>query len=123
MQRCGASWRRRARPARSASVGGTRRSPASTRTRGRWPAHEGTRVPTALLDISMLSVASTRTRGIGRYAVDLERTLAARARQRHDWRIFVVEGLHYLGAADVTDDVDGAIGRLRRHAVRRSKAW
>jgi glycosyltransferase involved in cell wall biosynthesis len=65
-----------------------------------------------LIDLTCLSVPETGTRGIGRYAADLARAVASRARGN---------GLTVLGAErldrdrpdGITTDVDGAIARLQ----------
>lgn len=81
-------------------------------------------MPTALLDLSVLSTA-TRTRGIGRYVADLGRGLSSLARGSDDLRVLGLERLYWSGRADVTEDIGGAIERLTQNTARRDahKTW
>jgi len=68
-------------------------------------------VATALLDLSVLAT-KTRTRGIGRYVADLATGIARRADTAPDLRVLGVEQLSWVGTADVTEDLSGAVQRL-----------
>jgi glycosyltransferase involved in cell wall biosynthesis len=68
-------------------------------------------VPTALLDLTVLSTEA-RVRGIGRYVADLGTGVARVSRASSDLRVLGIERLTWLGTADVTDDIAGAIERL-----------
>ncbi len=88
------------------------------------PARQSDPLPTALLDLSVLST-NTRTRGIGRYVADLGRGLSSLARGSDDLRVLGLERLYWSGKADVTEDIGSAIERLTRGSARRDahKTW
>ena len=78
---------------------------------------------TVLIDLSMLAVTATRTRGIGRHVTDLVRALGTRAAVGGDGTaILAIERLPWWGAARVTADIEGAIGRLTDGAFELSQA-
>lgn len=64
-----------------------------------------------LLDLTVLSTAATRTRGIGRYAVDLARSLVRRAATDQRVGILVLERLGWRDLR-ATGDVEAALERL-----------
>jgi len=71
-----------------------------------------TAVPTVLLDLTPLTQAGTRRRGIGRYIADLARAMSARPRTGTPPRLLALETLEFGAPPKVTDDLDGAVGRL-----------
>jgi glycosyltransferase involved in cell wall biosynthesis len=81
-------------------------------------------VPTALLDLSILST-DTRSRGIGRYLADLGTALQTVSGSSSDLRVLGIERLHWFGKADVTEDIAGAVARLAHPRARRTThaAW
>src|SRR5262249_41783728 len=97
--------------ARRATASRTPRSPRSsaTRARSRSPM---SRAFTALVDLTVLASPS-RARGIGRYAADLGRALAARSRAAADGvSVRAVESLPWIGPGLVSDDAAAAVSRL-----------
>ena len=80
-------------------------------------------MPTVLLDLSVLTT-NARTLGIGRYVADLARGLA-RVTQGSRFRVLGVERLGFVGSERITEDLDGAVARLRdsRIAARPHVEW
>lgn len=78
---------------------------------------------TVLLDLTMLTVEATRTRGIGRYVADLARAVGARARARSGVEILGIERLDWIGRGRITPDLEGAVARLQACRTRSQAAW
>ncbi len=77
---------------------------------------------TVLLDLSVLST-NARTRGIGRYVSDLALGMARIKDESPDLRVLGLERLGWLGNSVVTEDLQGAVGRLTEpHAPARAHA-
>ncbi len=74
-----------------------------------------------LLDLSVLATATT-TRGIGRYVSDLALELCRIAADQKDIQLLGVEALPWLGRAQLTDDVQGAVERLIARPKRQAHA-
>jgi len=79
-------------------------------------------VSTALVDLSLLG-STSRRHGIGRYAADLGRALAAEAgASPHGIGLRAIESLSWVGPPAITDDVSGAVARLVSRAREQSHA-